>query len=74
MFSVFLRWLYRKEVQKVGTIFFNLVANKKLISEWLGRDDAIVIYPSVDVDKFRIFSENELLQILAKEQISINYK
>ncbi len=74
LFSVFLRWLYGKEIQKVGTIFVNSEANKKRISEWLGRDDAIVIYPSVDVDKFRIFSENELLQILAKEQISINYK
>jgi len=67
LFSVFLRWLYRKEVQKVGTIFVNSEANKKRISEWLGRDDAIVIYPSVDMDKFRIFSENELLQIIAKE-------
>jgi len=74
LFSVFLRWLYTKEIQKVGTIFVNSEANKKRISEWLGRDDAIVIYPSVDIDKFRIFSENEVLQILAKEQISLNYK
>ena len=74
LFSVFLRWLYRKEVQKVGTIFVNSEANKKRISEWLGRDDAIVIYPSVDMDKFRIFSENELLQIIAKEWILLQSK
>lgn len=74
LFSVFLRWLYTKEIQKVDTIFVNSEANKKRMSEWLGRDDAIVIYPSVDTDKFRIFPENEVLQILATEWILLQNK
>lgn len=44
------------------------------MAEWLWRDDAIVIYPSVDTDSFRNFSENELLQILAKEWILLQNK
>lgn len=49
----------------------NSEANKKRISEWFGRDDAIVIYPSVDIHKFRIFPENELLRVFATEKLSL---
>ena len=69
IFSVFLRWLYITEMEKVKTIFVNSLANQKRMSEWCGRDDAIVIYPSVDVEKFDIFNEKSVLQILAIEWI-----
>lgn len=74
LFSVFLRWLYIKELSKIDTIFVNSEANKKRMSEWCGRDDAIVIYPSVDVKKFQIFDENTISQILAIEWLSISNK
>jgi hypothetical protein len=64
---VFLRWLYKKELRKIDTIFVNSEANKKRMSEWCGRDDAVVIYPSVDVAKFDIFNEKSVSQILATE-------
>ena len=67
IFSVFLRWLYKKELSKVGTIFVNSEANKLRISDWCGRSDAIVIYPSVDTEKFDIFSEESVSQILVIE-------
>lgn len=67
IFSVFLRWLYKKELSKIDTIFVNTDANKQRMSEWCGRDDAIVIYPSVDVDQFQIFDENHVSQLLAIE-------
>jgi hypothetical protein len=37
------------------------------MSEWLGRDDAVVIYPSVDTNKFDIFDETHISQIIAIE-------
>lgn len=74
VFSVFLRWLYRKEISKIDTIFVNSEANKKRMSEWLGRDDTIILYPSVDTDVFNIFDEKSILQIITIEWISITYK
>lgn len=41
------------------------------MSEWLGRDDAIILYPSVDTDVFNIFDEKSISQIIAIEWISI---
>jgi glycosyltransferase involved in cell wall biosynthesis len=73
-FSVFLRWLYMKEISKIDTIFVNSKTNQKRISDWLGRDDAIVIYPSVDTNKFNIFDKNTISQIIAIELIPIIYK
>lgn len=72
--SLFFKWLYRREMSKVGTIFVNSEINKKRMSEWLGRDDAIVIYPSVDTEKFNIFDNDIVSQILAIEAISFMYK
>ena len=69
IFSVFLRWVYKKELSKIGAIFVNSEANKQRISEWCGRDDAIVIYPSVDVHRFRMFDQNDISQIIAIEWI-----
>ena len=74
IFSVFLRWLYKKELSKIDTIFVNSDANKQRMSEWCGRDDAIVIYPSVDVDRFQIFDENHVSQLLAIEWLNELYK
>ena len=74
IFSEFLRWLYKKELSKIDTVFVNSEANKKRISEWCGRDDAIVIYPSVDVDRFQIFDKNNISQILAIEWLNELYK
>ena len=74
IFSVFLRWLYKKELSKIDTIFVNSEANKQRMSEWCGRDDAIVIYPSVDVDRFQIFDENHVSQLLAIEWLNELYK
>lgn len=37
----------------MGKIFTNSPANKTRIQEWIGRDDAIVLYPPVDTDFFR---------------------
>jgi hypothetical protein len=65
--SVFLKWLYLKELSKIDTIFVNSIANKKRMSEWCNRGDAIVIYPSVDIQKFDIFDEFSISQILATE-------
>jgi hypothetical protein len=61
---VFLRWLYLKELSKIDTIFVNSETNKQRMSEWCGRDDAVVIYPSVDTEKFDIFDENQVSRIL----------
>jgi glycosyltransferase involved in cell wall biosynthesis len=74
IFSVFLRWLYKKEISKIDTIFVNSVANKQRMSEWLNRDDAIILYPSVDTNKFNIFDEKSISQIIAIEWISNIYK
>lgn len=67
IFSVFLRSLYKKELSKIDTIFVNSEANKKRMAEWCHRDDAVLIYPSVDTEKFQIFDENQVSQILAIE-------
>ena len=67
IFSMFLKWLYLKELSKIDTIFVNSEANKQRISEWCGRDDAVVIYPSVDVHRFRMFDQNDISQIIAIE-------
>jgi glycosyltransferase involved in cell wall biosynthesis len=74
IFSVFLRWLYLKELSKIDTIFVNSEANKKRMKNWCRRDDAIVIYPSVDTEKFDIFDESSISQILAIELLSISNK
>jgi hypothetical protein len=66
-----LRELYKKEIAKVGTIFVNSNENKKNIQRLLHRNDAIVIYPSVDTEKFTIFSKKEILQVFATELLSI---
>ncbi len=71
VFSIFLKWLYKKEISKIDTIFINSEANKKKISEWLGREDAIVLYPSVDTNVFNIFDENSISKIIAIEWISL---
>ncbi len=44
------------------------------MSEWLSRDDAIVLYPSVDLEKFNIFDENTVSQKIAIERISSWFK
>jgi glycosyltransferase involved in cell wall biosynthesis len=67
VFSVLLKWIYLRELSKVDTVFVNSEANKKRMSEWCKRDDAIVIYPSVDTQKFDIFYELSISQILAIE-------
>jgi hypothetical protein len=67
IFSSLLKWIYLKELSKIGTIFVNSELNKKRMKEWCKRDDAIVIYPSVDIKKFQIFDENSISQIIAKE-------
>ncbi len=74
IFSLLLRCLYRRELAKIGTIFVNSEANKKRMSEWCGRDDAIIIYPGVDLEKFNIFDEKSISQIIAIEWITISYK
>jgi hypothetical protein len=67
IFAYFLREIYKKEISKIDTIFVNSQANKERMSEWLGRDDAIVIYPSVDLEKFDIFDKNTISQKIAIE-------
>lgn len=52
VFSFFLRKLYQSEIAKVDTIFVNSEANKKRVADWLGREDAIVLYPPVDTEHF----------------------
>lgn len=74
IFSLILREIYKKEIGKVGTIFVNSKENQNNMKTLLGRDDAIVIYPSVDTEKFNIFSKKEILQVFAKEWISLLYK
>ena len=44
------------------------------MQEWFGRDDAIVLYPPVDTQKFAPKNEEQVLQILADESISLEYK
>lgn len=67
LFSVFLRQLYRWEIARIDTVFVNSRSNQKRISEWLGRDDAIVIYPGVDSEKFDIFDPDLVSQKIAIE-------
>ncbi|MBC7503770.1 glycosyltransferase [Candidatus Gracilibacteria bacterium] len=74
LFSIFLRYLYKKELSKIDTIFVNSEANKRRMSEWCGRSDAVLIYPSVDTDQFDIFSETSVSQILAIEGIMLQSK
>lgn len=69
IFSLFLKWLYKNEISKIDTIFVNSEINKKRMSEWLDRDDAIILYPSVDTDKFNIFDEKSISKILTIESI-----
>lgn len=72
--SIFLKWIYIQEINKIDTIFVNSQSNKKRISEYFWRDDSIVIYPSVDTQKFNISDKNTVSQILAIEWISLLYK
>lgn len=44
------------------------------MSEWLNRDDAIILYPSVDTNKFDIFDEKSVSQLIAIEWIDTLYK
>ena len=69
LFSIFLKFLYKQEIKKIDTIFTNSLINKKRISDWLDRDDAIIIYPSVDTRKFKIYDKKSILQIFAIEWI-----
>lgn len=55
--AYFFRKLYIAEVRKVDVIFVNSLRNKERMREWFGRDDAIVLYPPVDMDKFKIKNE-----------------
>lgn len=52
--AYFFRKLYIAEVRKVDVIFVNSLRNKERMREWFGRDDAIVLYPPVDTDRFQI--------------------
>lgn len=53
MFAAYLlRKLYIAEVRKIDVIFVNSLKNKERMREWFGRDDAIVLYPPVDTDRF----------------------
>ncbi|MBX9809509.1 glycosyltransferase [Candidatus Gracilibacteria bacterium] len=74
LFSLILREIYKKEIAKVGTIFVNSKENQNNMKTLLSRDDAIVIYPSVDTEKFNIFSKKEILQVFAIEGLSMGYK
>ena len=74
LFSIFLKFLYKQEIKKIDTIFTNSQTNKKRISDWLNRDDAIIIYPSVDTQKFNIYDKKSILQVFAIEWISLQNK
>ncbi len=74
LFSFFLRWMYKKEITKIGTIFVNSQENKKRIAQWCGRDDAIILYPSVDTEKFVIYDQKVVSEIIAIEGIVEWYK
>ena len=67
IFSSVLRYIYIKEISKIGTIFVNSKANQNRVRDWLKREDSIVIYPSVDTEKFNIFEEKLISQIIAIE-------
>jgi glycosyltransferase involved in cell wall biosynthesis len=74
LFAYFLRKLYIQEIKKIWTIFVNSRKNKERMKEWIGRDDAIILYPPVDIQKFSPTDENTLLQTIAIEWISISNK
>lgn len=61
-FSFFLRALYQNEIAKVDTIFVNSEANKKRMAEWLGREDAVVLYPPVDTEHFNQVAQHPTYQ------------
>jgi hypothetical protein len=67
IFSSILRHIYIKEISRIGTIFVNSKANQNRVTDWLNRNDSIVIYPSVDTEKFNIFEEKSISQIIAIE-------
>ncbi len=50
--AYFMRILYIRELRKVDTIFVNSRKNKERIRKWIGRDDAIILTPPVDTQKF----------------------
>ncbi len=74
IFTSILRYIYIKEISKIGTIFVNSKANQNRVRDWLKREDSIVIYPSVDTEKFNIFEKKLISQIIAIEWINWSYK
>lgn len=52
IFAFFLKKLYLAETKKIDTIFVNSTANQKRVGNWLQRNDAKILYPPVDTQKF----------------------
>ena len=46
-FANILKYIYIRELRKMDVIFVNSLNNKNRIQEWIGRDDAIILYPPV---------------------------
>lgn len=74
VFAYFLQRIYIAELWKVWTIFVNSKKNQVRMREWIDRDDAIILSPPVDTEKFRIIDKNTILQTFAIEWISASYK
>ncbi len=51
----------------MDTIFVNSLNNKNRIRDWIGRDDAIILYPPVDTISFSKKEESDIMQVFAKE-------
>ncbi|MBS9783926.1 glycosyltransferase [Candidatus Gracilibacteria bacterium] len=60
--AFFLKKLYLAEIKKVDTIFVNSKANQKRVEKWLGRNDAKILYPPVDTDKFFPKKDNAIFR------------
>lgn len=74
IFANILKYIYIRELQKMDVIFVNSLNNKNRIQEWIGRDDAIILYPPVDTVSFSRKDESEIMQVFAKEGIHVGYK
>lgn len=82
MIALFVRkYLFLYEMRKIGKILTNSLHNKKFLEEWTGRQDIEILYPPVNMLRFRpvrdkkpyIIEEHNNVESMIKKEIAEYY-
>jgi glycosyltransferase involved in cell wall biosynthesis len=82
MIALFVRkYLFLYEMRKIGKIMTNSLHNKKFLEEWTGRQDIEILYPPVNMLRFRpvrqkspfIIQEHNNVESVIKREIPDYY-